>query len=317
MNEESKLKDLIKIIRNLDIPDRLIDNVFTALGKGVYGIIKTGMEIPVVHIENHKEKIKLIAEIKRDMIKKAAEHALKQIESQPELAQHALENYGIKLLEEQLNKEQIALKSVENLKTLEISSEKPEKSLNQDWLTAFWNLAATKSEEDIQTILSKILSNEIVQPGNLSLHTLQTLSILDSKVGDSFVKLCNMSFDDGRSAYFINLDVLAFQNIGDTWQFGIDFEDLLDLDGANLIRSAESIRLDFAKPDGYEEGKFHYDKVDYVGKSAKLDFSGEQLNLIYFTQAGKELRKLIELTENQTYTKKLKERLGDRFIIEK
>lgn len=317
MNEESKLKDLVKIIRNLDIPDWLLDNVFTALGKGVYGIITSAMEVPVVRLENHKEKIKLIAEIKRDIIKKAAEHPLKQIETQPELAQRALENYGIKLIEEQLNKEQIALKSVENLKTLEIPIENPEKSLSQDWLTAFWNLAATKSEKDIQTILSKILSNEIVQPGNLSLHTLQTLSIMDSKVGDSFVKLCNMSFDDGRSAYFINLDVFAFQDIGNTWQFGIDFEDLLDLDGANLIRSAESIRLNFAKPDGYVEGEFHYDKLDYAGKSAKLDFSGEQLNLIYFTQAGKELRKLIELTENETYTKKLKERLKNRFIIEK
>jgi len=317
MNEESKLKDLVKIIRNLDIPDWLVDNVFTAFGKGVYGIITSAMEIPVVHIENHKEKIKLIADIKRELIKKASEHPLKQIESQPELAQRALENYGIKLIEEQINKEQIALKSIENLKTLKIPNEKPERLLNQDWLTAFWNLASTKSEEEVQTILSKILSNEIAQPGNLSLHTLQTLSILDSKVGDSFVKLCNMSFDDGRSAYFINLDVFAFQDIGNTWQFGLDFEDLLDLDGANLIRSAESIRLNFSKPDGYVEGKFQYDKLDYVGKSAKLDFSGQQLNLIYFTQAGKELRKLIDLEENETYTKKLKEKLGDRLIIEK
>jgi hypothetical protein len=126
-----------------------------------------------------------------------------------------------------------------------------------------------------------------------------------------------MSFDDGRSAYFINLDVFALQDIGNTWQFGIDFEDLLDLDGANLIRSAESIKLNFSKPDGYEEGKFRYDKLDYVGKSAKLDFPGLQLDLIYFTQAGKELRKLIDLKENETYTKKLKEKLGDRFIIEK
>lgn len=317
MNEESKLKDIVQIIRNLDIPDWLMDNVFTAFGKGVYGIITSAMEVPVVHIENHKEKIKLMAEIKRDMIKKAAEHPLKQIESQPELAQRALENYGIKLIEEQLNKEQITLKSVENLKALSIPTEKPEKALSQDWLTAFWNLAATKSEEDIQTILSKILANEIVQPGNLSLHTLQTLSILDSKIGKSFVKLCNMSFDDGRSAYFINLDVFAFQDIGNTWQFGIDFEDLLDLDGANLIRSVESIRLNFAKPDGYEDEKFQYENLDYVGKPAKMDFSGEQLNLIYFTQAGKELRKLIDLKESETYTEKLKKRLGDRFLIEK
>lgn len=317
MNEENQNKNWLELIRNLNIPDWLTDNIVAAFGKGIYRIITSASEIPIAHIKNKTEKIKLIGEVEREFIKKASQHPLNQIESHPELAKRALENYGIKLIEEQINKEQLAQKTLEYLRTQEIPTDKPAKSLNQDWLTSFWNLASTKSEEEIQNILTKILSNEIINPGTLSLHTLQTLSVLDSKVGNIFANFCNMSFDDGRSAFFIHPNVFAFQNIGNTQEFGFSFEDLLDLDGANLIRSAESIQLNFAKPENYVEGEYQYEDVEYASHKAKLDYSGQQLNLIYFTQAGKELRKLIPMQINETYTKVLQERLGERLIIEK
>lgn len=317
MNEENQNRNLLELIRTLNIPDWLTDNIVTALGKGIYGIITSATEIPIAHIKNKTEKIKLIGEIERDIIKKASQHPLNEIKSHPELAKRALENYGIKLIEEQFNKEQVAQKTIEYLKTQELPKHKPEKTLSQDWLTSFWNLAATKSEEEIQNILTKILSNEITNPGTLSLHTLQTLSVLDSKVGNIFAKFCNMSFDDGRSAFFIHPKVFAFQNIGHTLEFGFSFEDLLDLDGANLIRSAESIQLNFSKPDNYKKGKYQYETLEYSSHKAKLDFSGEQLNIIYFTQAGKELRKLIPMEINEKYTETLQKRLGKKLIIEK
>jgi hypothetical protein len=317
MIEENKNTNWLELIRTLNVPEWLTDNVVTALGKGIYGIITSASEIPVAHIKNRSEKIKLIGEIEREFIKKATQHPLNEIESHPELAKRALENYGIRLIEEQFNKEQLAQKTLEYLKTQELPNHKPEKPLSQDWLTSFWNLASTKSEEEIQNILTKILSNEIINPGTLSLHTLQTLSVLDSKVGNIFAKFCNMSFDDGRAAFFIHPNVFAFQNIGNTEEFGFSFEDLLDLDGANLIRSAESIQLNFSKPDNYVDGKYQYDNLEYASHKAKLDFSGEQLNLIYFTQAGKELRKLIPMEIDKKYTETLQKRLGERLIIEK
>ena len=77
------------------------------------------------------------------------------------------------------------------------------------------------------------------------------------------------------------------------------------------------IRLNFSKPDGYVEEEYQYDNLEYASHKAKLDFSGQQLNLIYFTQAGKELRRLIPMQINENYTKALKERLGERLLIEK
>ena len=178
------------------------------------------------------------------------------------------------------------------------------------------NRTVISTEDEIQEILSKILVNEIAQPKSLSLHTLQTLSILDSKVGNSFRKLCRLSIDDGATAYIIHPHVFAFQDIGPLNDYGITFSELLSLDGTNLIRSTESIRLNFGKSDGLKVGEREYEEIDYAGKNAKIDVGGEQLNLIYFTQAGRELRKLLEISPLDNYTRVLQDRLKDRLIIE-
>ncbi len=306
---------LIQFLKNLSLPDWIANNVITALGKGIHGIVTEASEIPKAHLRNHSERIKLIGEIKRDWVRKAAGHPLQKIENEPDLANRALESYGIKLLEEQLNKEAVAGKTIEQLRILPIPEIYDEKTISHDWLTSFWNLVGTKSEDEIQEILSKILANEIVQPGSLSLHTLQTLSILDSKAGNSFAKLCNLSIDDGRTAFVIHTNVFHFQNIGDIDDYGITLNDLLYLDGANLIRSAETLLVNYAQSETHEDGKFDYEIVDYASKRAKLDVSGQQLHLIIFTQAGRELRRLITMESVKSYTEVLKKRLGDNFIV--
>jgi hypothetical protein len=307
MIDDTNERGLINFIKSMHLPQWVTKNVLTAIGKGIQGIIIEATDIPKNLLHNYNEKIKLSGEIKRDFIKKAAQYPLTQLENNPEFAQRALANYGIKILDEQLNKESIAGKTLENLKTFRLSETNDEKSISDDWLTSFWNLAATKSEEDIQSILSKILANEIFKPGSLSLHTLQTLSILDSKVGHSFEKLCNISIDDGEMAFVIHPNVFHFQNIGNLDDYNISFNDLLYLDGANLIRSAETIMLNF--------GESNYNLVDYASRKAKLNVSARQLHLIYFTQAGKELRGLIKMHPLDIYTQALQNKLGESFQL--
>jgi len=315
MTEDTKKNEIIKLLKSLSFPEWVTNNVLTALGKGIQGIITEAADIPKNKLHNYNERIKLIGELQRELIKKAASHPLKQIENEPGLANRALESLGIKLIEEQLNKETIASMTLEQIKILEVPEKESSNNLSQDWLTAFWNLAGTKSEDEFQEILSKILANEIVSPGNLSLHTLQTLSILDSKVGNTFVRLCNLSIDDGHMAYVIHPNVFVFQNIGILDEYDISLNDLLCLDGANLIRSAETIKLNFKKSETQKDGEYDYEEVDYASLKAKIDLSGKQLNLIYFTQAGKELRRLIDLKPNNKYTESLKILMGENFKI--
>lgn len=229
----------------------------------------------------------------------------------PDLAERALKSNGIKLIEEQINKDNIAIKTFDILQDpnsiKRIGTEKQE--INPDWLTAFWNLAATKTDKDVQEILSKILADEILKPKSISLHTLQTLSILTSKIGESFSRLSNLSIDDNDSVFVIHPHVFSFQKIGPLDDYNISFNDLLDLDGAGLIRSTETITIQY--------GESKIEEVDYAGKSALLDISGKQLKLIFFTNAGKELRRLLTLEPIDNYTQEISRILGDSFQVKK
>jgi Protein of unknown function (DUF2806) len=308
-DSKNKIMKLMDFLQSLDLPSWLVKNVVTALGKGVYNLTLELTEIPVNHLKNHNEKIKLKGNIKRDIIKKASIEYSKIFDNNLEFAERALTNYGIRILEEQQNREIIAIKTLKYLdsfKTKEI--EKTGQEIGYDWLTSFWKLAETKTDDDIREILARILSQEIIKPNSLSLHTLQILSVLSSDIGQIFNRLCNFSIDDGEMAYFIHPNVFAFQSIGTLDDFGIKFNDLLKLDGAGLIRSTEAIKLNF--------GENEPEKIDFAGLKGELNLSGLQLDLIYFTQAGRELRNLMDLEPNQKYIDSIKNKLKDRIKIE-
>ena len=305
------MSEISEFIKSLVIPNWIKNNIILAIGKGINGVFSEAVEIPKIKLRNYAERLKLIGEINRSIILKASENLLNQIELEPEFSKRALKNYGVRIFEEQLNKDNVIELTLEKLKTIELPKNSIEKEISQDWLTTFWNLVGTKSEDEIQEILSKILANEIINPGNISIHTLQTLSILDSKVGNIFVKLCNLSIDNGETAFVIHPNVFAFQNIGPLEDYNISFNDLLYLDGANLIRSTEAIRINFGESDEEPE----YEIINYAGRKAKLNISGEQLCLIYFTQTGRELRSLIKMNENAKYTEKLNIYMNGKFDL--
>ncbi|MCK9625949.1 MAG: DUF2806 domain-containing protein [Bacteroidales bacterium] len=311
MQDDSKngIMKLMDFLKSLDLPSWLVKNVVTALGKGVYNVTFELTEIPVNHLKNHNEKIKLKGNIKRDLIKKASIEYSEIFDNNPEFAERALTNYGIKILEEQQNKEIIALKT---LKYLDVNKSKAIEStggeIGYDWLTSFWKLAETKTDDDIREILARILSQEIIKPNSLSLHTLQVLSILSSNIGQIFNKLCNLSIDDGEMAYFIHPNVFTFQRIGTIDEYGLSLNDLLKLDGAGLIRSTEAIKLNF--------GENRPEKIDFAGLKAEINFSGLQIDLIYFTQAGRELRNLMDLKPDFKYIDAIKNKLKDKIQIE-
>lgn len=182
--------------------------------------------------------------------------------------------------------------------------------IDDDWLTAFWRLAETKTSEDVQELLAKLLVSEVTRPKSVSPNTLQTLSVLTSDLGKAFERLCKLSIDDGESVYVIHPNVFPLQKIGPLEDFGVSYEDLFELDGAGLIRSAEVINLQYEPSESPE-----LSAVDFAGVKATIILHSKQVNLLQFTRAGKELRRLIALVPIPAYTKRLKEVLGDAFSL--
>jgi hypothetical protein len=294
---------------NLPLPNNIKRNAILALANGVAGLITAALDIPTAYLNRVSEVARAKTEGKVTVMRAAALTAAKRLEGDQDIADRALDYFGSKIVREQQNRESVARKFL-NLLAESPTDEDSTLNIDDDWLTSFWRLAETKSSEDVQELLAKLLASEVFKPRSVSPNTLQTLSVLTSDLGKAFERLCKLSIDDEESVYVIHPNVFAFQNIGPLKEFGVSYEDLFELDGAGLIRSAETLTLQYA------ESENHKPKVvDFAGVKAAIDLDGKQVRFLQFTRAGKELRRLIALVPVPAYTNRLKEILGDAFLL--
>lgn len=307
MNDNDNNK-LIEFLKSVPIPDVIKYNALTALSKGIGRIIDGLFDIPVAHLENKAKIIRAKGDGEVNVIRAASEAVTNSFKTESSLADRALSHFGRSIIESQINREKTAVKVVTQLQSMELKVDTKDK-IDEDWLTIFWNLSSTKSSEEIHEILAKILTKEVVQPKSVSPSTLYLLSVLTTDLGNALSRLCNISIDDGKACYVIHPHVFDFQNIGPLDEYGVSYDDLFELDGAGLIRSAETIMFNYA------DDLPVFDKVNYAGLQAEINLIGKQVRLIQFTKSGRELRNLMELTENKSYTKTLKEMLPDSIII--
>ena len=293
----------------LSIPAKIKQNAILALANGVAGLITAALDIPTAYLDRVSEVARAKSEGKVTVTLAAARAAVKRLEGDRDLAERALDYFGSKIVREQQNRESVARKFLNRLAESP-KDEDTSSDIDDDWLTAFWRLAETKTSHDVQELLARLLASEVTKPGSVSPTTLQTLSVLTSDLGKAFERLCRLSIDDGDSVYVIHPQVFAFLNMGPLEEFGISYEDLFELDGAGLIRSAETLLLNYAKSEDQKP-----ELVDFAGVSATIDLAGKQVHLIQFTRAGKELRRLIALVPVSAYANALKKRLGDAFVL--
>ena len=309
MQTEEPKKGLMEFLDNIPFPGIIKNNAVTALAKGVGKIITSASNIPVSYFDAISSEITAKSNAKIKLIESSADEASKLFKTDPELANRALSYFGSRIIEEQVNRESVAIMTISNLNSVSISDCK-EAIIDENWVTQFWRLAETKTKNDVQEILSKILTKEIIKPQSVSPNTLQLLSVLTSDLGNSFQRLSNLSIDNGESCFVIHPTVFDFHNIGPLDDYDVTYNDLFELDGANLIRSAETLLVNFKESENDE-----YEIVNYAGLTSELDVSGHQFHLIQFTKAGRELRNLFKLVPNLRYTVKLKEKLGESFRI--
>lgn len=307
--ETSNPLDLIEFADGLPIPPQVKKNAIKALASGIAGLITATLDVPTAYFERLAAVIRARGEGEVAITKVAATAAGESFQANPELRERALQYFSSKIISEQTNREKTARKALQYLEG-ESNSSDAKQGIDEDWLVAFWRLAETKSKEEVQDLLARLLAREIVAPGSISPHTLQVLSILTTGLGQKFAHFCRLSIDDGTSVFVIHPSVFAFQNIGPLHDYGIDYNNLFELDGAGLIRSAETLLIQYKEDDSAEP-----EIVDYAGQKVMLNVAGKQVNLLQMTLAGKELRRLLVLEPIPVYTEKLQQILGDSFIL--
>lgn len=195
--------------------------------------------------------------------------------------------------------------------------------VSPDWF-AHWRMHAENfSEERYQRLWAAVLANEVRQPGSNSILAMDILASISSENASIFQQLCNMSFSNGdrtvillavpgwhgsSSHYFLKnpSDTMGEQLKG----CGIEHFHLLSMRTLALLASLPD--------EEYPEWNILLGEgVDYAGRPVVLQpkVTDGRINVISFTEAGHQLRNLINKTSDETYTPALQSLFDEAEVV--
>ena len=182
----------------------LIEKVSDAVG----GLLKPWQIRRVAKAEADAEKIKALAEIETD-----------------ELRRRALVRFVGEETKKQSNMESITGKA-----TGLLNEDAEPQHMDNDWISNFFDKCRLISNEEMQTLWAKVLAGEANSPGKYSKRTVNFLSAIDKVDATMFTALC-------RFVWFIGDFVpLIFNESDDIYQkYGISFNSLMHLDEVGFI----------------------------------------------------------------------------------
>lgn len=182
--------------------------------------------------------------------------------------------------------------------------------VSPDWFAHWRGYAENFSEERYQRLWAAVLTGEVRQPGSFSILTMDILASISSENASIFQQLCDMSFSNGDRTVIL----LAVPGVHGTSshyhlksrsgtmgeqlkECGIEHFQLLSMRTLGLLASLPA--------EEYPEWNILLGEgVDYAGRPVVLQpkVTDGRINVISFTEAGHQLRNLINKTPHETYT---------------
>lgn len=307
---KSTISDIINNVDGIPLPPTVKKSLWKAIGSLITGLF----DVPVAHLEAKSQQIREEANALSLITKKASEAAAVEFYQDKFLVERTVNHFGSKLLRQQINREETVKKAIEELKDVPIEDSKEE--IDPDWLETFSRIAESKSNEDVQLFLSKILAGEIKSPGTFSQRTIQTLSLLDQNTAQLFQSFCNISFGFFIADHLTCVVHAPFEGPGSNGlsPFGLSYTNLAKLQDAGLIQSEFS---------AYKESPVHIlESFQMVLGNTVYNFRSTEetpekirFDCINFTQVGLELRKVIHVTGDPAYNKSFFEWLENTYKI--
>jgi hypothetical protein len=170
-----------------------------------------------------------------------------------------------------------------------------EREIELDWVDDFFQIAENIGNSEIRAFWAKLLANEIATPGSICRQTLHVLRSISAKTAGRFSHFCRLSISQDNDVFVIHPHVLPFQTIGPLKDYGVEYADLFDFESSGLIRSAETLMVQFAGEPG------NLELIDLGGRAAEIQWAGNQVHLIKFTVAGREIRSALPLEPLEAY----------------
>ena len=110
----------------------------------------------------------------------------------------------------------------------------PEK-IDPDWVANFFQKSRIVSDEEMQSLWSRLLANEANSPGSVSRRAVNLLADLDKEDAEKFSILSNFCWSFGKPTPMI------FGHTDDVvMKYGLNFESLAHLESLGLVRIAVS-----------------------------------------------------------------------------
>lgn len=309
-NNFPSAEDILATIDGIPLPPEIKKNLWKSIGRLITGIV----DVPVAYLEARVQQIKSESNALALVTKYAAESAAKEFGQDKFLIDRTVNHFGSKLLREQINREKTIQLALEDLK-INPPKEDSKKEIDDDWLEMFSRIAETKSNEDVQLFLSKILSGEIRNPGAFSPKTIQTLSLLDQNTAKIFQNFCNISFEIpqlGDSMVCVMTEPFGSAGNNALSPVGLSYSQLTQLQDSGLIqydlnawRQFPSVLFQFPFTLGNQTFKF-----DVKNETAK---EPTKVTIINFTRVGLEMRRVIHSSSNDKYNEKFKEWFVKKF----
>ncbi|MBR0427443.1 MAG: DUF2806 domain-containing protein [Clostridia bacterium] len=193
----------------------------------------------------------------------------------------------------QKNIEDIVSEAYNNLETEKEVSEKP---IQEEWINRFFNIIGEISSDNLKTIWSKILSEEIKEPGKCSIRTLENLRNISRDEALIFKKISNyiIKYDDGLY-YLPNEDELLKS-------FNINYGEILKLDEAQLINSSALISAVLNFDENIKEINLIYNnRIIFCNKEEKCEI---RLKAYTLTETGRSIFNIMNPTFDEVFFKK-------------
>lgn len=192
----------------------------------------------------------------------------------------------------QKNIEDIVSEAYNNLETEKKVSVEP---VQEEWINRFFNIVGEISSDDLKTIWSKILSEEIKEPGKCSIRTLESLKNISRYEAEKFKKISNYIIKYNDVYYLPNeKSLLEYANIG--------YGEILKLDEASLINSGSSVSIVLNFDENVKENYLTYNQnIIFCGKDEKAEI---HLQAHPLTEVGRNIFDILSTTYDKEYFEK-------------
>lgn len=238
----SETADLISDVAS-GIPAPIKKNFLKAFGQ----LCTAAVDIPVAHLEGRAAEIRAESKARIEIIGTGSAQISAKMNVDQKFIESAANKYAQRIVREQINKDDVVRIAASEIKTNpapNISEESKVEDISTDWLNTFEREVGTKSSEEMKLLFGKILAGETQQPNSFSIKTLKTLSQLDHKIANTFLRLSSLctQVEAGGKKILVIINSLGKQaGANGLMDYGITFTDLSLLSEYGLIPSELSI----------------------------------------------------------------------------